>query len=135
MIALAILVSSCKPVQEQQSQYNNSTICPDEFIVANVILSTAVDNDLQPINITNTFQPTIDEIFCSIWVSDDICCKIGIIEWRYMGNTFEKWVGNSVPFPPYVSIKSPEGGFKSGEYQLVVYLGGDELVHEIFFIE
>ena len=87
-------------------------------------LSSTVDADGLPIGSTRVFTTDTEEIFCTFWLSEDLCCKVLTVIWRYGDETISSWndpSGNTLS-PLTVSIVRPDGGFRKGEYDVVIYI-------------
>ena len=88
------------------------------------VLSSELSYDGEPINPVDTFASDTPEIFCSFWLSEDLCCKVVKLKWQYPDGTVMWWekAGNLIKVPENVSLTKPENGFPEGEYMVYIYL-------------
>jgi hypothetical protein len=120
------------------SAENEEDICPDSLVgVDEAILSSAVDAGGMPIDSTRVFTTDANEIYCSFWLSEDLCCKTLSVVWRYGNATIETWSDKSgiTLFPLTVSVQKPDGGFLAGGYSVVIYIDIIEVMTIPFTVE
>jgi len=98
-------------------------------------MTTGVDADFRPLNVTNTFATDTPVIYCSVKLSnapDDTEIKA---DWIYI-------TGGAVGLTDYLidsviltaggtqylseSLTSPDEGWPSGDYKIVMYINGKE---------
>ena len=98
-------------------------------------LSSAIDENGKPVNVTNVFTQDTPEIFFSLVLSSDAaCCSNVTVQWIYRGDVIDIWQEYS-NYPSILSLKSPEGGFAKGEYAVAVYIEIMEIIRVPFTIE
>jgi hypothetical protein len=109
-------------------------VCPDTLILVNKAnLSSSLGANLKPVGDSRMFSTDTTELFASFEVYEDICCSTVTIHWIFDGEVIDFWQGYST-IPPYVSLKSPEGGFAKGDYAAVMYIGIREVMRVPFAI-
>ncbi len=110
-----------------------------DFVVNEAILSSALDENGLPVNSTNVFTSDTEEIFCTIWLSDSVCCDPVLIKWLYINTdeTISVWGedGSSIIGPVTTSITRPENGFPKGDYMVVLYINIQEVISVPFTVE
>ena len=103
--------------------------------VSKALLSSAIDENGKPVNVTNVFTQDTPEIFFSLVLSSDAaCCSNVTVQWIYRGDVIDIWQEYS-NYPSILSLKSPEGGFAKGEYAVAVYIEIVEIIRVPFTIE
>jgi hypothetical protein len=117
---------------------NEEDTDPEDVIwIDTAILTSVVGADGLPIGNTRVFTTDTEEIYCTFWVSEDLCCKTVTVVWRYGDETIGSWNDQSgdTPSPVTVSIVQPEGGFHRGEYDIVIYIDIIETITIPFTVE
>jgi hypothetical protein len=114
---------------------SDEEVCPDTLLSVNeALLSSAIDENGKPVNVTNVFPQGTPRIFFSLVLSDDeVCCSTVIVQWIYGGDVIDMWQDYS-NYPSIVSLESPEGGFAKGEYEVVVHIALNEILRVPFTI-
>ena len=121
---------------ESPPDENTSAVCPDDsIIVDDVLLSSAINENNQPIAPTTTFSADTEEILAKFMVTDDLCCQTVTIEWRYLDEdtVLDMWVGQD-GFPAYVTLSRPGDSFAKGQYRVTMWIGIRSVVSKTFSI-
>jgi hypothetical protein len=135
--ALSVLsLAGCTSGETGQGATEDEEVCPDTLLsVSEAFLSSAIDENGKPVNVTNIFTQDTPEIFFSLVLSDDeVCCSTVTMQWVYGGEVIDMWQDYS-NYPSRISLNSPEGGFSRGEYEVAVYIEINEIIRVPFTIE
>ena len=129
-------LAGCTSNETGQGATSDEKVCPDTLLsVSEALLSSAIDENGKPVNVTNVFTQDTPEIFFSLVLSDDeLCCSTVTVQWVYGGDVIDMWQEYS-NYPSIVSLKSPTGGFAKGEYAVAVYIEINEVIRVPFTIE
>jgi hypothetical protein len=134
-ILLVLLpLASCGSGQAASVAETMQEVCPDTIILVNKAnLSSSLGTNNRPIGDARIFGTDTAELFASFEVYEDICCSTITIHWIFDDEVIDFWQGYST-IPPYVSLKSPEGGFAEGDYAAVMFIGIREVMRVPFTI-
>ena len=147
MVILAVILSAvpligCGSEGAGQEAVGDEGVYEDAWLDTQVtviehVLSSTLDKYGQPANSTNVFTTYTPEIFFTFWLSADLCCTRLIARWLYNDEIVSDWVeeGPNLQYPYTVSISKPEGGFAKGDYQVVIYIGINEILSVPFTVE
>jgi hypothetical protein len=105
--------------------------------VIDFVLSSALDKNGQPANISSVFHSDTGEVYFTFWLSADLCCTRLIARWFCNDEIVSDWVeeGPNLSYPYTVSISKPEIGFAKGDYKVVIYIGITEILSVPFAVE
>jgi hypothetical protein len=125
LILMLVIGSSCR----QTDFYDRSTfdpdLCPDKYVAINeAFLSSAVNENGEPIDKTSTFASDIEAIYFTFELSGDLCCVQLTVEWKHEGERIgDVWSddGSNVQTPFTLALYQPEKGFLKGNYSVTLY--------------
>lgn len=134
LVLVCSLPLGCNPVGDRQDEPGDEWQCPDLFITATVVLSSAIDSEGEPAGIATRFAADTEEIFCTFTLSDTLCCSTTSVRWFYNGEfiSLHEFADNTKSTT--ISLKSPEGGFVLGQYRLTIHLDDVDLLADITFV-
>lgn len=112
--------------------------------ISEATMTTAVNENMQPLDNNDVFSPDTAEIFCSFKLSnapDDTEVKA---EWIYLQGELQdvtdylvdEWV-TTTDGTRYVSssLTSPDEGWPRGDYQVIIYIDGKEQTRLPFYVQ
>jgi hypothetical protein len=112
----------------------NTSVCPDTYVtVDTAILTKTPYQNGDSMTSESVFSANDKEVYCTFWLTGDLCCTTVVLEVKHNAYTCFRWVeiGNRIRFPQSVTIK-PENGLKTGNYTLNIYLD-TRMVSELSF--
>lgn len=132
---LVILVAGCSPVggeKDSESTYQPE-ICPDDYVYTKeVTLTTGINQWGNPVDDKTVFSADTPEIFSVFSLSQDLCCRDVLVRWYYQDQLLAEHTETSSNYF-VTSLKSPEGGFERGNYEMLIFIDGNEALTRIPF--
>jgi hypothetical protein len=127
--------TGCPSGETGQGTTAGEEVCPDTLLyVSEALLSSAIDENGKPANVTSVFTQDTPKIFLSLVLSDEeVCCSTVTVQWIFKGDVIDMWQDYS-NYPSIVSLESPEGGFGKGEYEVAVFIEIHEMIRIPFTV-
>jgi hypothetical protein len=132
---LILSLASCTSDETRQGATSDKDVYPDTLpSVSEAYFSEAIDENGTPVNVTDAFTIDTPEIFFFLVLSfEGVCCSTVTIQWIYDGIVIDMWQDYST-YPSVISLKSPEGGFAMGKYEVTVYIELTQIIRIPFTI-
>lgn len=105
--------------------------CPDVYVrVSSIALSLSVDAEGNPVEPGNLFPSGSEQIICTFWLTDDLCCTTVTVAWFMEGEIISQWArdGFEIRIPTSVVLSNLPSGFVKGNYEVKVYLNTEEKI-------
>jgi len=126
LVFLLITAVGCNSVggDDSDSSYQQDD-CPDQYAYTKeVTLTSGVNQFGHPLDDKTTFSADIPEIFSVFYLSQDLCCRDVVVKWYYQDTLLSQHTETSSN-NFVVSLKSPEGGFMTGNYEMLITIEGE----------
>lgn len=126
--------------QYQVKLYLNGTLqdaVPFEIEPAPISAVTAmsVDADYNPINPTSAFPVGVEKIYCVIFLRDVPANSKLLVEWYDVGSSVHRFINKNNEMtvqtsekPTWASMSGGTGGWKAGNYAVVLSLNGERVL-------
>jgi len=134
----AVLILAAIPLMGCEGEVSFTTASLSE-----ATMTTAVDENMQPLDTTDVFAPDTQEIFCSVKLSNAPPDTEIKAEWVYIQGEVEdltnylidEW-STTADDTRYISVSiiRPYDGWPKGDYKVVLYVDGKEELSVPFYV-
>ncbi|WP_144437107.1 hypothetical protein [Dehalogenimonas alkenigignens] len=112
------------------------TFCPDAGIDVDLLVINKAPYETGHIPLSDQAFPSGQiPIYCTFWLTGDLCCTKVTVECVNQGTTVYRWVedGNNIRTPQTV-VMMPANGWLPGTFELVLFIDLRRVVESTFTV-
>lgn len=134
-ISLPLMIGGCGE-DDQLMSLPDETFCPDASIDVDLLVINKTPYETGQIPLSDQAFPSGQKpIYCTFWLTGDLCCTKVTVECVNQGTTVYRWVedGNNIRTPQAV-VMMPTNGWLPGTFELILFIDLRRVVESTFTV-